>query len=1094
MVKKNIFLFLMLGLFLISFASALDFDNWKFKRDVTFDGINILENKLLERYNPIEIKNMFGIGSTLAEIYLSQHDDICGERCLSTLEIKLHKDSVMFDSFWFETLQKDGSWIRQNIRNYKLSYWGIVEDFEKQCEVIGKEINGTDRKNCEIVKYGEHYDWVVFHVGDEFKNGIYTIKIEGWKKPSRTVDFKFETHGIVINELAIWGNISSGDDAEVTLNSPEDNFITLQPTVQFNCSANVTGGSSLTNMSLYTNESGIWEIKNTTDLVVNFSLDNIVAYWDLDDDLFDTLGVHNLTTHAVGFGPAVINNGLTSGWADIANADDFDFGTGEFTVSFWFKTTFAADGGLFAMSQGSPVNQWYLQSKNPNSSVQFRRDNILIIESDNGLDSGWHHLVLTRDGSDNLKIYTDGTLDNTVSSFTQNLSTSARVEVNARAGGQVEGVNDMDEVMVMKGRSLNNSEVTTLYNNDNGLNPFTGGSLNFSTQTWNRTITESTLWNCEACDSDGVCGFAPLNRTVLTDVTPPQINAESPIGTLDYNFVGGNETLNVTFTDIGLESCWYNYNGTNITIDGCLTGVKNSTNFILEEDNFNITIYANDSVGNLNSTFIEWEYILLEINRTFDENITEAQTNDFSILVNITEGSSLDSAIFSYNETNHTTTIIFSSGLYLISSSIISPSIDTNTNLSFNFFITIDGITYTTVSNNQTVLNSLFDICGGVSNDTLLNMSLLDEGTRLNISGDIEISANIVSKSSGTSVGTINKTFENVESGAICFSPVSSYNLYNLFVEIRYSSEGYASEFYHIQKADMGEYPKNLSLFDLNSNDSTEFSVTYKNNAFIFVEGAVLQLQRKYIGQDIFEVVEAPVTGDGGKAILHIDLNTNKYRASVVKDGELLDFFENIVFNCDNELSGDCTHSLDGAVDPNNDIPIEKITDFTYSVSVDEDNQTITVLFAVPSGTPSSVSVILNQIDMFGNLTSCNTTVVTSAGSITCDYTDSIDKNILELTISKNDVQLAIFSYINDPELDMDGMNFFIIFLFMISLVGMSISSPEWMLIISVMVLMISGMLLLVSGMSLVMGLGAIAWLVVAVAIIIMKMAKQEDR
>ena len=44
------------------------------------------------------------------------------------------------------------------------------------------------------------------------------------------------------------------------------------------------------------------------------------------------------------------------------------------------------------------------------------------------------------------------------------------------------------------------------------------------------------------------------------------------------------------------------------------------------------------------------------------------------------------------------------------------------------------------------------------------------------------------------------------------------------------------------------------------------------------------------------------------------------------------------------------------------------------------------------------------------------------------------------------------------------------------------------------MVLMISGTMLLLKGMSLVIGLGALAWVIVAAAIIIFKMAKQEDR
>ncbi len=479
---------------------------------------------------------------------------------------------------------------------------------------------------------------------------------------------------------------------------------------------------------------------------------------------------------------------------------------------------------------------------------------------------------------------------------------------------------------------------------------------------------------------------------------------------------------------------------------------------------------------------------------TFDSEINEGEVNPIQTKIAISSDKSITNAKLAYNGINYTTTIVYDGFNYTIVSNGDAPLIDSDTNYSFKFIISIDGVEFEGTTNNQTVLDLKFGLCDGVNNLTLLNMSLFDEGNLADLTGDIEFNAQIISKSSGEIIETTNDTFSNVHSGAICFTPIDDYNLYFLDAEIRYSSDDYATEFYYIQRADVGDYPVNLSLYSLNLSDSTEFSVTYKNNDFIFVEGAIVQLQRKYIGEDLWRVVEAPLTASGGEFIVHIDLNNVKYRASVVKDGELLDFFDNIVFNCDNELSGDCTHTLDGRVNPNNDIPIEELTDFSYSISVNEDDQTITVLFSSPSGTPASINVLLNQIDTFGNLTSCNTTVITSAGSITCGYTDSIESNILELSISKNGVQLAVASYANNPELDMDGINFFIMFLFMISLVGMAIASPEWMLIISVMVLMIGGTLLLVSGMNLVIGLGALAWLVVAIGIIIFKMAKQEDR
>ncbi len=583
------------------------------------------------------------------------------------------------------------------------------------------------------------------------------------------------------------------------------------------------------------------------------------------------------------------------------------------------------------------------------------------------------------------------------------------------------------------------------------------------------------------------------NVTIFKDIVSPQINVTSPTGILIFGIIGGNETLNITTTDVNLDTCWYNYNGTNVTIDGCLTGVENSTEFILEMNNLNMTIYANDTLGNTNSSFVEWEYLFNNIEVNYTTPQYESTQGVFILNTDIKDGETISEAIFNYNGTNYSTSIITSAGQYIITSSILLPSVNVDTNFTFNFIVIVDGITYSFSEETQEVLNIGFITCIGTE-ELLINISLFDEGDKTSLIGDIELNIQVYSKTSDGIVAEINNTYEDVHSQLICLSPNASYSNLYINAEMRYFKDEYATEFYHIQKADLVDYPINLSLFDLKNNDSTEFSVSYKNNAFIFVEGAIIQLQRKYIGQDIYETVEAPVTGDGGKAILHIDLNTNKYRASIVKDGELLDSFENIVFNCDNELSGDCTHSLEGTVSPNNDIPVETITDFTYSISIDEDNQTVTVLFAVPSGTPSTINVVLNQIDMFGNLTSCNTTVITSAGSISCDYTDSIEANILELSISKNGVQLAILSFVNDPELDMDGINFFIVFLFTISLVGMAISSPEWMIIISVMVLMISGTLLLVSGMNLVIGLGAIAWLLVAAGIIIFKMAKQEDR
>jgi len=84
-----------MGLLMVNFASSLKFDNIKSEKDITFDGKSIVGNYLLEKYKPIEIKNLFGFGRTQFQGYLSQHTETCGEDCSSTIEIQTGQDGIL---------------------------------------------------------------------------------------------------------------------------------------------------------------------------------------------------------------------------------------------------------------------------------------------------------------------------------------------------------------------------------------------------------------------------------------------------------------------------------------------------------------------------------------------------------------------------------------------------------------------------------------------------------------------------------------------------------------------------------------------------------------------------------------------------------------------------------------------------------------------------------------------------------------------------------------------------------------------------------------------------------------------------------------
>lgn len=607
------------------------------------------------------------------------------------------------------------------------------------------------------------------------------------------------------------------------------------------------------------------------------------------------------------------------------------------------------------------------------------------------------------------------------------------------------------------------------------------------------------FWNAETCGEDVECLFADNNRTLEIHTIPSTIIIHYPNETIDFLAIGGNLTLNWTISESGqnlsehIANCSYIYNEveTQLNLTQCLE--INETTFLYVAGVNNLTFKTIEEFGLITTNITTWDFLFEKYNVTFNNQTLEGTQETFTAEIILRSGSSISQAIFYYNDTNYTTNIIFSSGEYAIISSITIPLINTDTNFSLGFYIVVGGTTYNLETFEQQVVSINMSLCGA-SNDTLLNMSLFNEETRVSILGDIEINAQAISKTSGEIIESFNTSFTNISSGRICLSPTEAYNNLYFTTEIRYVSDNFVPEFYHIQLADMADYPRNLSLFDLAINDSTEFSITYQDDSLIPVEGAIIQLQRKYISLDIWEVVEAPLTSNTGSATVHIDLNTNKYRASVVKNGVLLDFFDNIVFDCENELSGECTELLLGTIDPQNNIPLINLTDFSYSIS--SAGNTITTTFIVPSGTPSNINVVLTQLDQFGNETTCNQSVLSSAGSIDCDFNATIGDSFLSLEISK-DAELKAqqtFIVVEDTNLDFLGNNFFIVIIILLSLVGMAITSPEWMIINAVMVMLIGGAFWLLNGMNFVMGLGSLIWLVISAIILIIKLAKQEDR
>ena len=615
----------------------------------------------------------------------------------------------------------------------------------------------------------------------------------------------------------------------------------------------------------------------------------------------------------------------------------------------------------------------------------------------------------------------------------------------------------------------------------------TNSSLNCSESVYNITAVEGyTDIIVYANDT-----FGNENSTELSfeySTIPPTVNITSPLTSYDY--LEDNETIDLNFTSETngtIDTCWYDYNGTNIYFN-----CSENTTFNYEEDNDNITVYFNDTLGNEVNETIEWVRIIDSLNLTYEEEVYEGVQNTFN--VDMLLDGSLQQAYLQYNQTNYTTSVSYSGGMYSISSTINSPLVDNDTNVTFSFWFKVDDVWYNLLSNNQSVLALYFGSCSP-SDTIMLNISLLDERLQTPINGTIEFNGYLTNKLTSQVVQSTNLSFNNVNLAQICLNPLDAYDNYYLYSEMRYyKTDTHVPELYNIDKADLGNYPKNMSLYDLGINESTEFLITYKDDNFIKVEGAIIQLQRKYIAEDSYKVVEAPKTSSSGTAVVHVDLDSILYKSVVVKDGVVLDTFDNIVFHCENLFSGVCNQELKGEVDPENIIEVEDLEDFSYTIT--EENNTITLQYSIPSGTSSDINIIMTQKDSYGNVTLCNQSIISSGGSLECDYTDSITQSYITFEVLKDDELIDYRTYVirGSEEINFLNNNYFIVVMLLLSLVGMAFTSPEWTIILSILTFLLAGGLFLLNGLNFVAGIGGLIWLVISAVIIITKLSQQEDR
>ena len=543
-------------------------------------------------------------------------------------------------------------------------------------------------------------------------------------------------------------------------------------------------------------------------------------------------------------------------------------------------------------------------------------------------------------------------------------------------------------------------------------------------------------YNVTTCTTTNQCNSTET-RNLSLDINLPFINITYPPTTIDHHLLNTNLSLNWTVSDINLDSCWYDYNTTNISV----TCSDNHTNInITDYNNRNITFWANDTFGHYNSSYITWDYTVFENSQEFTNETLEGTIETFTANVTVDESNPITISNFIYNGISHIDSFSQSGNDTILTIDFIILDVNTDSNLTFYWFLTLlDGQTINLTSHNQTIVTLSLDDCS-VNTIVLYNYTIVDEGNQSLLSNTTaELNLNLLDAERENYIVNFSKKYLETNPFAVCINKNISSSTYASDSIVKYEATGYAVEYYNIVNAIItnSTIPIEITLYDLFSSDSTEFKITFKAEDFTFVEGALIYIDRQYISENnTFKTVELPKTDSNGQTVGHFVRNDVVYNIRVIKDGVVLGNFKNIIAFCEDYLVGNCQMVLEATP--------EEITTFDYDEQLgiifqsvptyNENTSAVSFDFSTNDGTVKTVYMEVTRDDIFGNRSICNNSLTSSSGTLSCLVPD-IDDSVLRVEIYVEG-QPIVFSNVKLEASDYGNLGyvlwFFLTFLFIL--------------------------------------------------------------
>ncbi|RLC33225.1 hypothetical protein DRH14_05240, partial [Candidatus Shapirobacteria bacterium] len=311
------------------------------------------------------------------------------------------------------------------------------------------------------------------------------------------------------------------------LNTSTTNIWVKVPSITADCietiyfyygNGSATAGSSLS-IVFGTNTVSLWSLEETSGTTAN----DVWGNNDGSNINTPTLNVTGVKQKCYTFTSA------NSEYIELPYSSDFDVGTGDFTLAFWFKTSTSERQTFFHLSSsktGDAGSLW-VRTEPTNSRIRALIDGGStyedVVSTSDKIDGNWHHVVFLRD-SGTTYLYIDGLeIDSASSSLSISRNGTDKEYIGCLDGTANFMDGQIDEVMFWD-RALTSTEIANMYASTEPTyslkteetqasgDDYSAGTLEF-TATLTGNPTEWTESEFDTSSKDGTS----INRILIED-------------------------------------------------------------------------------------------------------------------------------------------------------------------------------------------------------------------------------------------------------------------------------------------------------------------------------------------------------------------------------------------------------------------------------------------------------------------------------------------------------------------------------------------------------------------------------------------------